>query len=116
MDRQIHEQVVSQVVSDAMAGLFPHGAGLPGPTRVKAALDRVAKIAFNQGRLYALTSLLTAEDVAEHFGISRRRARALIKNRHERLGVGYQVPGTSQWLVSPEELESLAPDVKYRVK
>lgn len=61
-----------------------------------------------------LASLLTADDLAERFGVSRRRIRALAKNRHERFDVGWQVPGTGQWLFLPDEVELLRPDERYR--
>ena len=63
---------------------------------------------------YALMSLLTADDVAEILGVSVRRVRAIARNRHERFGVGWQVPGTSQWLFRPSEIEALRPDEKYK--
>lgn len=116
MDRQTHEQIVSQEIQQAMDAMFPYGAGQANHIRVKTMLDKIAHIAFREGRSYALLSLLTADDVAEHFGISPRRARAIIKTRHERLGIGYRVPGTRQWLVTPEELENLQPEGKYRRK
>lgn len=56
--------------------------------------------------------LMTAEDVAEHFGFSVRRARALIANRNERFGIGMKV-GRS-WLVHRDELGRLEPEEKYR--
>jgi hypothetical protein len=116
MDKQTHERIVEQEISQAMDAMFPHGAGQTNHHRARVFLDKVALVAFREGRSYALGSLMTADDVAEHFRISARRARALIKNRHERFGIGYQVPGTSQWLVTPEELENLQPDEKYRIK
>ena len=61
-----------------------------------------------------LDQFLTIEDIAKQFNITPRRARAIAKNRHERFGIGWQVPGTKQWLFRPEELDQLKPEEKYR--
>ena len=92
--------------------MFPHGAGRAPHTRVLRHLEQIAQIAFRVGRNHALMGLMTAADVAEHFGVSERRARALIQNRHERFGVGMRVG--NQWLVHRDELGNLEPDEKYR--
>ena len=57
--------------------------------------------------------ILTIQDIAHEFGITTRRARALAKNRHERFGIGQQLPG-GQWVFRPDDLDILAPDTKYR--
>jgi len=72
----------------------------------------VAQIAFQEGRNEALMGLMTAQDVAEHFGITGRRARALIRNRHQRFGVGMRVG--HEWLVHRSELPDLEPIAKYK--
>jgi len=59
--------------------------------------------------------IITVQDIAREFGITTRRARALAKNRHERFGVGQQLPG-GQWVFRPEDLHILAPDPKHRRK
>ena len=64
----------------------------------------------------ALMTLRTADELADELGVSPRRMRAIIRNRHERFGVGWQVPGTNQWLVRPSEVENLRPDARYRRK
>lgn len=63
-----------------------------------------------------LARFLTIEDIAREFNITNRRARAIATNRHEQHGIGWQVPGTNQWLFRPEELEQLKPNKKYRKK
>ena len=62
-----------------------------------------------------LMSLLTSDDVAELFGVTARRIRARAKWLNERgHPVGWQVPGTSQWLFRPAELEMLRPGLPGR--
>lgn len=105
-------EITKQTIEQAVDSMFPHGEGRTTRPRVQSELERVAAVAFREGRNEALMGLMTADDVAEHFGISGRRARALIANRHERLGVGMRF-GAS-WLVHRDELENIAPDEKYR--
>ena len=114
MDKEIYNETLEHEIQKAMDAMFPHGAGRTTHTQVKHWLDSISQTAFDQGEMYALMSLLTVEDVAERFGISRRRVRAIAKNRHERFGIGWQVPGTNQWLFRPEELAILEPEKKYR--
>jgi len=109
-------QIVESKIGMAMTAMFPHGAGTTSHARVGHWLDTVAQVAFREGEAGALMSLLTVEDVAEQFGISTRRVRAIARNRHGRFGIGWQVPGTNQWLFRPCEIESLRPDERYRLK
>ena len=114
--REAHLQSLDHEVEKAMDAMFPYGAGQTTHQRVRHWLDKIAQVAFTHGEQYALLSLLTVEDVAEQFGITPRRVRAIARNRHNRLGIGWQVPGTNQWLFRPEEVEHLAPDERYRRK
>lgn len=114
--REMHEQTLEREIQQAMDAMFPHGAGQTTHQRVRHWLDQIAQVAFNAGESYALLSLLTVEDVAEQFGITPRRVRAIAKNRQDRFGIGWQVPGTNQWLFRPEEVQHLVPDEKYRRK
>jgi len=117
MDRKSHYSIVEQEISQAIDALLPYGAGPTTDRRVRHHMDHVAQVAFQEGASYALASLLTVEQVAEQLHISGRRVRAIARNRQERgFPVGWQVPGTSQWLFRPEDLERLTPDEKYRRK
>ncbi len=106
--------VIEREIEQAIDSLFPHGEGRTTRPRVEHWLNTVAKRAFSAGKTYALTGLMTVRDVAQYYGISKRRARALIANRHERFAVGMQV-GNS-WLVHRDELPEMEPDEKYRRK
>ncbi len=103
--RSLYEQKIDQMVDQ----FLPNGAGSINTVRFRHALSQIALIAFSAGESYALLSLMTVEDMARELNISARRIRAIAKVRHERFGVGYQVPGTSQWLFRPAEIESLRP-------
>lgn len=105
-------QEVEEVIEREMNAMFPHGGGTVTHMRVRHHLEQVGYLAWRAGRAHALMGLMTAEDVALHFQISPRRARALIRNRHERFGVGMRF-GNS-WLVHQDELPEVAPDETYR--
>lgn len=107
-------ETVEREIEQAMDSMFPYGAGQTTHTRVRHHLEQVAQRAFQLGRTHALMGLMTAEDVAAHFQISTRRARALIRNRHERFAVGMKAG--NQWLVHRDELDSLTPDERYRAE
>lgn len=123
MDKETHQSVITQEIENAMAALFPHGAGPASYALVQHMLDKIAHVAFRNGRAYALLSLLTVEEALEHVNarlesqdehpISRRRLAAIIRNRHERFGLGMRLSG-GQWLVRAEDIDSLMPDTKYR--
>lgn len=109
---RLWEDQVERAIEQAMQSMFPHGAGQATHHRVAHHMEQVAKRAFQAGKTYALMGLMTAEDVAEHYQVTSRRARALIKNRHERFGVGMRF-GNS-WLIHRDELPQLEPDAKHR--
>lgn len=107
--------MTDDLINNALAALLPSGAaGTVTPDRARHVLAQLAAAVREDAENSVLTSLLTINDVAETLGISARRAKALARNRHERFGVGWQVPGTGQWLFRPEELEALRPDARYR--
>lgn len=104
--------IIEQELDKAMLAMFPHGAGRASDIQVRHWLEQIAQVAYREGKHGALLGLMTAEEVAEHFQITPRRARALIKNRHRRFGVGMKAGNT--WLVHQDELAQLQPDKKHR--
>lgn len=101
---------IAQAIDTLTNGL---GSGVT-EHRLRTVLERMAhRVAVDAGN-DALMTLRTADELADEMGVSPRRMRAIIRNRHERLGVGWQVPGTRQWLVRPSEIDSLRPDERYR--
>jgi hypothetical protein len=116
MDENSARTIYEQEINNQVKSLLPNGAGSMTETRFRHALDIVAHRAFTSGENYALMSLMTSDDVALQLGVSVRRIRAIAKIKHERFGIGYQVPGTSQWLFRPSEIESLRPGPVGRPK
>lgn len=117
MDKNTHLSIVNQEIDKSIEALVPNGAGPVTDRRLRRELDQVAQVAFREGASYALGNLLTVEDVAEQLHVTTRRVRAIARNRQERgFPVGWQVPGTSQWLFRPEDLEQMQPDTRYQRK
>jgi len=77
--------------------------------RIRASLETVAKIAYEEGKINAISQIMTSHDVANHFNVSVRRANAIIRNRHEKFGVGAKI-GRS-WFVLKDDLVILKPYV-----
>jgi len=114
MNREQRQQFLDREIQRAFDAMFPYGAGRAIHQQVRHWLNTIAQVAFRVGKSHALMGLMTAEDVAEHYQVSPRRARALIQNRHERFAVGMKI-GNS-WLVHRDELPDLEPDEEYRRK
>ena len=109
MDEQSARSLYEQKIDALTESLLPNGAGTITESRLRTALSKVAQEAFSAGQSYALLSLMTSEDVAEQFGVTPRRIRAIAKIKHEQFGIGWQVTGTSQWLFRPSEIDALRP-------
>ncbi len=109
MDEQSARSLYEQQINKSIESLLPNGAGTITETKLRHVLDNVAQTAFSAGESYALTSLLTVNDVAELFGVDVSRIRAIAKQKHKQFGIGYQIPNTNQWLFRPSEIESLRP-------
>ena len=109
--QEMIDREITQTVETALGGL---PAAMVTEARLRAVIRPAMQRVRSNSENYALMSLLTADDVAAMLGVSVRRVRAIARNRHERFGVGWQVPGTSQWLFRPSEIEALRPDEKYK--
>jgi hypothetical protein len=78
--------------------------------RLETVLQALAHEVVRDTETSVLMSLLTAEDAADRLSITTRRVRAIARNRNARgIPIGWQVPGTSQWLFLPDEVELLRP-------
>ena len=83
--------------------------------RSPSAQQRIIKNLVHQVRQLerhsVLMSLMSAQDVANHYGVTKRRIQAKVKWLREERGhdVGWQVSGTNTWLFHPDELPNLSP-------
>lgn len=102
-----HEQIVSQETEHLLDTLFPQGDGYINRHRTKWALGKIAQRAFNEGRSYALLSLLTINDVAEYYSITPARIRVIADEMHRRFTIGAKIGG--RWIFTPEDLPMLEP-------
>ena len=111
MDKTKHEVIIQDRIAREMEALFPLGEGRASSARVKRSLESVAAVAFREGQSYALSSLMTIDDVARELGVSPRRAKAIAREMHDRYGVGWLAPagGGGVWLFRPDEIEILRP-------
>lgn len=111
MDKIAHMQIIKDRIARQVEAFLPNGAGTMTETRLRHALEAVAQEAFSQGEAYALMNLLTVRDAADRLGVSYSRMRALIRNRHERFGVGMKISegNRTTWLIRESELEQLQP-------
>jgi len=99
--------VVEDILRDTLEELeFAPGSGEAN------ALGRLVDIVFDQGKRFNWEGLMGTQGVADHFGVTPRRARQLIVNR----GVGKQIDGSGTWIVHEAALGVLAPRTKYRRK
>ena len=112
MNTQDFYEIVEREITNQLDSIGPR----PTPHRVRHALEHVAQIAFRQGQQAALMTLSTSDDVATLYGVSTRSIRERAKRLHDRWGLGWQVPGTGQWLFTPDEVECLRPDERFRPK
>lgn len=67
-----------------------------------------ALVGYLLGLQDGIDGLLAARDIAERYGVTLRRARALIANRHRRFGIGRMVG--SGWVVHEMDLWLIEPE------
>jgi hypothetical protein len=115
MDEQSARSLYGQRIETLIESLLPNGAGTITESNFRHAMNTVAEIAFSSGQDYALSNLLTVNDLAELFGVNASRIRAIAK-RHAEFGVGWKIPKTNQWLFQPDEIEKLRPKTVGRPK
>lgn len=107
MNRDTFDQMIQQEIDQAVETFLPHGGGTTTDVRLRTALTTIAKRAETAARSYYLGNLRTVDDMAEQFGVSRRRAQAIAKDHYERWGKGMKVGGT--YIFSEDEIETMRP-------
>lgn len=98
---------MNEIIKQEIEKIIGETAVAVSPAKLKHFLRVIAQTAYREGRNDALMGLMDTQQVADHFGVSLRRAQALMKNRHERFGVGMKIEGG--WLIARDELEQLKP-------
>lgn len=108
MDKQSYENLVKQEIANTIERLLPHGGGATvTEIRLRTALDTLATRIANHTRAYELLGIRTSDEMAEEWGVSKRRAQAHIATLNMRFGVGRKVG--RDWLLSADEAERHPP-------
>jgi len=107
MDRQTFDAIINQEIAQAVETHLPHGAGQMTAIRLRTALQTVAQRTEAAARAYYLGNLITVDDLAAQWGVSRRRAQAIAKQQHERWGKGMRIGNA--YIFSADEIASMRP-------
>ena len=108
----IKDSLIAQAIDNAVTDLIPHGAGVVHEQRLRHILSRVAQNAATAGAHAALLGLRDSNELAEMWGVSKRRVQAHCAHLHERWGVGRRVGNA--WMLTAEEAESHRPGTPGR--
>ncbi len=103
----IKDGLIAQSIDQAVTDLIPHGAGVVHEHRLRHILNRVAQNAATAGAHAALLGLRDSDELAQDWGVSKRRAQAHCAHLHERWGVGRKAGNA--WLLTAEEAEAHRP-------
>jgi hypothetical protein len=108
--REECREAMNANIEKVIVDLLPAGEGSVSAETLRQALTDISQLAYLKGESASYSKLITTRDLAEMFGVDKTRANALARNRHKRYGIGYQIPGTNQWLFRQEDLNLLLPD------
>ncbi len=120
MDKSTCDQMNATEIDNAIERIIPHGAGTVTEPRLRQALTVLAQRIASNTRAYELLGIRTAEELADEWNVSRRRAQAFIATLHERWGVGRKIgnmwchpppgpagpPSTTVWLIRSDDNSS----------
>jgi hypothetical protein len=113
MNRPQYDESQRAELDQAIAGLVEQFPALTGrEVRLRTILSKLQQRSASNSRAFELLNIRTAEDLAPEWGVSVRRAQAIIAHRHERFGVGRKFGRT--WALSAQEWKSVEIDAKYR--
>lgn len=107
MDRETYDQMNVNEIDSAVEHIIPHGAGTVTEPRLRQALTVLTQRIASNTRAYELLGIRTAEELANEWGVSRRRAQAYIATLHDPWGVGRKIGNT--WCRSAEEAATHRP-------
>ena len=101
VDKATYDQMNETEIDGAIERIIPHGAGTVTEPRLRQALTVLAQRIASNTRAYELLGIRTAEELADEWNVSRRRAQAFIATLHERWGVGRKIGNI--WCLSADE-------------
>lgn len=113
MNKQLYESLIEQDVDKFITTLMPHGGGATITEQLLRLHLKtlIQQIAYHT-RSYELVNIRTSDQLAEEWGVSKRRVQAIITDRHERWGAGMKVG--RDWILSADEAERYKPDPANR--
>lgn len=115
MNKQSYESLIEQEIQNTVDRLMPHGGGATiTEHRLRSALDVLAQRIASHARAYELLGIRSSDELAEEWGVTKRRVQAHIAGLHERFGVGRKFGGI--WCLSAEEAERHRPGPRGRPK
>ena len=107
MNRETLDAMIAQAIEQAVETHLPHGAGQMTAVRLRTALQTVAQRTEAAARAYYLGNLITVDDLAAQWGVSRRYVQQIARDAHERWGKGMKIAGT--YIFSADEVEGMKP-------
>lgn len=115
MNRQQFDQMQTASLKEAVEALINlHPALAAREVRLRSLLAKLQHESASNSAGFELLNIRTAEDLAPEWRVSVRRAQAIIRNRHDRLGVGRQIGRA--WCLSAREWEGIEIDASRRRK
>jgi hypothetical protein len=114
MDRETYNHLNQAEIDRAVEQLIPDGAGVVTDLRLRAALKVLVGSVASNTRAYELLGIKASEELAEEWGVSRRRTQKFIADLHERWGVGRKIGNV--WCLSAAEAETHRPAQTGRPK
>lgn len=109
MNRETYDQLMEQAIAEAKATL---GEGRPSPARLDHTLTVLAQRVAAYSRDYHLLNLVTADELAERWGVTNRAVQMLAKRRHDRFGTGRRVG--NKWVFDIDEIPLLEQDFRFK--
>ena len=113
MNKQQYESLAEQEIQSTIDRLMPHGGGATVTEhRLRSALDVLAQRIANHTSAYELLNIKSSDELAEEWGVTKRRVQAHISGLHERFRVGRKFGGI--WCLSADEAEQHRPGPRGR--
>lgn len=108
MDKQSYESLIEQDIDKFIAALMPHGGGATiTEQRLRLHLKTLVQQVASHAKAYELMNLMDTSEIAEAWGVSRRRVIAHVTMLNQRWGVGRKIG--RDWLLTADEVERYKP-------
>ena len=117
MNKDEYMEIVSDKIEEIVEATFSgEGEVLMKKDYLRDLLQKAAVEAFAQGGDYEMDNIITAQDIADLYGVSLRRGQAIARLRHDKYGIGSQVSTRNVWIFREKDKPLLAPGLPHRPK